>query len=293
MKKIKFSLMAIVAMTAMVYLNACSGEEGDDIKPTPNLELIGGSGYVASDITLEVESPFTFGINVTSSVRLEKLEITRNIGGTINIPANCSACDSSLSDKTLRVDVDFTTGTSTGTEIYTITVTDKDGGSTSKDITITVVEAGSDLEEITADDNGGETLKVYNFLGPQLGAFDLLQGLPLSSGDPDSDKDIQDSTTNAELNAWPGRWTSRNGSTFKKLGSGYTWDNIKTDVALKAAWDDNTDNPESFLTVEDGDLLAIKLRGGDTYCLIEILEVVQTSNNNNDYVAFQYKRPMQ
>jgi hypothetical protein len=115
----------------------------------------------------------------------------------------------------------------------------------------------------------------------------------LSSGDPDSDKDIQDSTTNAELNAWPGRWTSRNGSTFKKLGSGYTWDNIKTDVALKAAWDDNTDNPESFLTVEDGDLLAIKLRGGDTYCLIEILEVVQTSNNNNDYVAFQYKRPMQ
>lgn len=292
MKKLKFSLMAVVMMTGMVYLNACSGTGEDDVKPTPNLELIGGSAYVASDITLEVETPFTIGINVTSTVRLEKLEVTRNIGGTINIPANCSACDSSLSDKSLRVDVDFTTGTSTGTEIYTITVIDKDGGTSSKDITITVVAAGSDLEEITADDNGGETLKVYNFLGPQLGAFDLLQGLPLSSGDPASNKDLQDSVTNAELKSWPGRWTSRNGTTFKKLGDGYGWDNIRTDVALKAAWDDTNDNPSESLLVSKGDILAAKLRGGDTYCLIEVLDVVQTSNNNNDYVSFQYKRPM-
>ena len=75
---------------------------------------------------------------------------------------------------------------------------------------------------------------------------------PLTTSDADSRKDIQDSTKNVETNDWPGRWTSRNGSTFKKVGSS-AWSTITNDAEINASWND-AGAEQSVITVATGEL---------------------------------------
>jgi len=108
-----------------------------------------------------------------------------------------------------------------------------------------------------------------------------------TSSDANSRKDIQDSTTNVETNDWPGRWTSRNGSTFKKVGSS-AWSTITNDAEINASWND-AGAEQSVITVATGDLYIINAKSSNKYGLIEITDVVSTADNNLDYVEFRYK----
>jgi hypothetical protein len=195
--------------------------------------------------------------------------------------------DSAYNDKTIAEFVfNGTTAASAGTEIYTFIVADKDGNSTSKAITITNIgDPGNDLETFEKDNNG-ETFKVYNFQGPAAGAYEMAAG-PLSSGDANSRKDIQDSTANVETNDWPARWTSRNGSTFKKVSSS-AWSTITNDAEIAASWE-AAGSEQSVLTAVKGDFYIIHAKSSNKYGLIEITDVISTPSDNLDYVEFRYK----
>ena len=107
-----------------------------------------------------------------------------------------------MSDKAITEYVyNGTTADAAGTEVYTFSVADKDGNSTTKTITIANIgDGGSDLITLTAD-NDGNPFRLYNFRGAEKGAYQIGGG-PLSSSDLNSEKDIQDSTALGELPNW-------------------------------------------------------------------------------------------
>ncbi len=285
MKKIKL-LSTVIAMALVPMLITSCGDT-ETVDPSPTLEFIGGGNYVSGDITLPVGTDFTVGLNASHDKNLESLMIAVSInGGTQLTPQNCGLCDTTLGDKTLRVDFTGTTGNQAGTETWSFTIADKDGNSTTKSIEITVVASGDALFEYEQDNSSPpQPHRVWNFIGPNKGAHQIGQG-SVASADPNSWKDIQDSMAASDGSTWPGRWASRNGSTYKKV-TGYTWATMQNTVQLETAWTDGG-AAEAVINPATGDYYVIKLPG-DKYAFIEITDVVSTPSDNLDYIQFRYK----
>lgn len=288
MNKLRLVALAAVVSASAIFFQSCGT---DDVKPKPQVNFIGDAGYTAQDATIAGGTAFKIGVVATHAEKLEKLEIFVAYDGGPNLkPADCNMCDSSISGTNLRAVYNGSSRVVAGTEKWTFRVTDKDGLSTSKSITITTTgKAGDNLIEITKD-NDNVPIKVYNFNGPKKGAYDLKNGGNLGTGDDNKDKDIQDSTTLGETATWPGRWTSRNGSSFKKV-TAYSYAQILTTTDIDAAWD-GSGTALNALIVKKGDVIVVKLRGvsGD-YAIVNVTDVVSTPGaDNNDYVQFTFKR---
>jgi hypothetical protein len=286
MKNIKFlSLFALLSVGAL-FLTNCSGTDDDVPEPSPVVNFIGGAEYVDEDVSLAANSTFTMGITASHSSNIKSIKITRAISGNVAI----ELLDSSVNDKVIT---DFfftiTTQNSAGTEVYSFIVADKDGNSTTKSLTVTNLgDPGKKLIEFLVDNNT-DSFKVWNFQGLKKGAYSITAGVNLSS-DPDneSEKDIQDSTTQAETSTWPARWTSRNGAEYRKVTSS-SWASITNDAELLAAWD-AVGTSQTTVNITDGDLYVMMLGGDNGYALVEITDVVSTATNNDDYVQFRYKK---
>jgi hypothetical protein len=280
MKNIKFlSMVGMLAFGSLLLTNCGTGDEPD---PSPVLNFLGGD-YISANTNLAANTDFTIAVTANHTKNLKSLKVIQSLDGQTDI----ELVDSAYNDKSIAEFVfNGTTAASAGTEIYTFIVADKDGNSTSKAITITNIgDPGNDLETYEKDNNG-ETFKVYNFQGPAAGAYEMAAG-PLSSGDANSRKDIQDSTANVETNDWPARWTSRNGSTFKKVSSS-AWSTITNDAEIAASWE-AAGSEQSVLTAVKGDFYIIHAKSSNKYGLIEITDVVSTPSDNLDYVEFRYK----
>ncbi|MBT8326503.1 MAG: hypothetical protein KJP21_02190 [Bacteroidia bacterium] len=285
MKKIKLLSLAVVLGLGSIFITSCGDTE--DVAPKPVLEFIGGSGYVSDDITLAANTDFVVGINASHTEKMKSIKISVSYDGGAEVtPVGCSLCDSTLNDAELRVDFKGTTEPTAGTEVWNFTIADKDGNSTTKSITITNIgDGGATLIEYLLDNNQ-ETFKVWNFAGAKEGAYQL-GCCNLKSSDPNSDKDIQDSTAGSEIANWPARWTSRNGTQFKKATT-YNWANVTNEAELEAAWN-GSGTAETAVEVADGDVYIANIKNAGTYALIEITDVVETMSDNNDYVQFRYK----
>lgn len=272
--------MMVLLGAGSFLLSSCGGEDTPD--PKPVLNFLGGE-YISSNTSLAANTAFTIAVTASHTKNIKSLKVVQSLDGQTDV----ELVDSAYNDKSIAEFVfNGTTADNAGTEIYTFIVADKDGNSTSKAITITNVgDAGADLL-VFEKDNNQETFKVYNFQGPKEGAYEMAAG-PLTSTDANSRKDIQDSTTLDETANWPARWTSRNGSTFKKVASS-AWSTITNDAEISASWDD-AGTAESTIQVVKGDFYLIYAKSVNKYGLIEITDVVTTSSDNADYVEFRYK----
>lgn len=272
--------MMVLLGAGSFLLSSCGGEDTPD--PKPVLNFLGGE-YISSNTSLAANTAFTIAVTASHTKNIKSLKVVQSLDGQTDV----ELVDSAYNDKSIAEFVfNGTTADNAGTEIYTFIVADKDGNSTSKAITITNVgDAGADLL-VFEKDNNQETFKVYNFQGPKEGAYEMAAG-PLTSTDANSRKDIQDSTTLDETANWPARWTSRNGSTFKKVASS-AWSTITNDAEISASWDD-AGTAESTIQVVKGDFYLIYAKSVNKYGLIEITDVVTTSSDNTDYVEFRYK----
>lgn len=286
----KFRLLALAAIVSFgtVFIQSCG--PGDDPEPYPEVNFIGDAGFTALDASINGGTAFKIGVVATHTVKLTKLEIFVSYDGGPNLrPADCTVCDSSIDGTNLRAVYSGNTRLVAGTEKWTFRVTDKNNNSTSKSITITTTAGtGDNLIEISKD-NDNNTLKVYNFKGPKAGAYDLKNGGNLLSGDPNADKDIQDSTRDEEVATWPARWGSRNGTMFK-LVTAYTYAQVTNSSILADAWTSSGNAKEALTGIKSGDLIVAKLRGQDEYALILVTNVNSTPGDNNDYIEFKYKK---
>jgi hypothetical protein len=283
MKNIKFlSLLALLSVGAL-FLTNCSGTDEDVPEPSPVVNFIGGTDYVDEDISLAANSTFTMGIIASHESNIKSIKITRAISGNVAI----ELLDSSVNDKVIT-DFFYTTATqnSAGSEVYSFIVADKDGNSTTKTITVTNIGVpGLDLNFYNEDDNGGDPIVIYNFRAPNgfLGAYELGLG-PLSSSDPNSGKDIQDSTNSGE--SWPARWSSRNGSVYKKVSSS-DWTNVTNDATIQAAWDD-AGAATNFVNLSEGDIYLMDIKNNGKLAIIRIL-TLDRSVISKEFVSFEYK----
>ena len=218
------------------------------------------------------------GVNTLST-----LTITKAVNGGAAVIEK----EEELSGNTLAIyEYKGVTEASVGTEIYTFTVADKSGNSTSKTITITNIgDPGLELIDLTVDNNG-DFFRVYNFRAPTgfLGAYYLGQG-PMAYNDPNSQKDIQDSTAVGEK--WVGRWTSRNGSTFKKM-SADKWNSITNDATIVAAWAAAT-GETSVIDLKEGDAYLVNIKGTSTKFAAVLITALDKTVAPKEFAQFVYK----
>jgi len=188
------SRIALVSVGA-IFLSNCGPETVEAPKPIVN--FLADAKYVSANSALAASTDFTIGLTATHSSTLSTLTITKAVNGGAAVIEK----EEELSGNTLAIyEYKGVTEASVGTEIYTFTVADKSGNSTSKTITITNIgDPGLELIDLTVDNNG-DFFRVYNFRAPTgfLGAYYLGQG-PMAYNDPNSQKDIQDSTAVGEV----------------------------------------------------------------------------------------------
>jgi len=287
MKKLTFIAFLMVAALGAVMISSCGGEGDDAPDPVgPTLQFLGGAEYVSSDVELTAETPFAVGIRGTHTENIEKLRVSVSING-----ANAGTLfDSSFKTKSLDYVFNHVTGPAAQTEKYTFTLTDKNGVETLRSITITNTGSGGAVLKEFAD--GANGFKIWNVRGPNLGAFDLVANGPQASADPPAGKDIQDSVAQSDFSGstinWPARWTSRNGTTFKKATVSY--ESVNNEGSLESAWTNGGTETSVLQAIKVGDVYIAKLRGGSDYVIINITEVVNTPSDNLDYIAFKYKK---
>ena len=286
MKNIKLlSLLALLGVGAL-FFSSCGGEETPD--PKPVLNFIGGAEFVSSDADLTANTEFKIAITASHVDNITSFKIIQSLDRSVD-----EELFDSIDIKTKLISeyvFTGTTGGSAGSEIYTFMVADKNGNSTSKSITIrNLGDPGRNLESLSVD-NDGNSFKVWNFRGPNEGAFGITVGTALFQSSPNSEKDIQDSISSTETE-WPARWTSRNGTTFKKL-SADAWTTVTNDATIAAAWEFGG-TAQTSVVVAEGDVYVINLAGSDVYSLVQITAVDKTAaSTNEEFVEFAFKRQL-
>jgi len=277
--KNKIIFLSIVSLFATTFISSCGPDEEPQAKIT--VDFVGGSAFVSSDATLTTDSEFSVGINATGEKKITKVSVSQSVNGA----AAGVVLDTATNEKNVRVIYEGRTTNSAGTMVITFQVTDKDNNVESKSLTITVSEAGQNLTLFDKDVTD-KTLKVWNADGPNAGAFDLVVGVQRLKDDDDAQKDIKDLGLTGSSLSWSPSWTTGNGTKFKKLND---WNNIKTDIALKEAYDAAGGETDQIENIAEGDIYGLKLRGGDTYALVLITKISDVTNNE-DYIEFQFKK---
>ena len=285
MKNIKLlSLLALLGVGAL-FFSSCGGDDTPD--PKPILNFIGGADFVSADVDLTANTAFKIAITSSHADNITSFKIIQSLDGSVDVDLFDSM---GIKTKVISEYVYMgTTGATAGSEIYTFIVADKNGNSTSKSITIrNLGDPGRNLETLTQD-NDGNSFKVWNFRGANEGAFGITVGTALFLSSPNSEKDIQDSVSTADAE-WPARWTSRNGTTYKKL-SADAWTTVTNDATIVAAWKAGG-TAQTSVVVTEGDVYVLNLAGSDVYSLVRIADVVSTPSDNLDYVEFAFKRQL-
>ena len=134
--KINHFLSIAMAFLFMAGLASCEKDEGK----LPAIEFKTGSTYTSTDVTAGVNETLTVGIHA------EKTE-DKDVLKTFNVSVSVDgATAETLLNRTLtsaeedvfETDLPINTGTETGTQVYTFTVTNRDGLIDQVSLTVTV-----------------------------------------------------------------------------------------------------------------------------------------------------------
>ena len=284
MKNIKLlSLFALVTFGAL-FITSCGPDDGTTPEPSPVLNFLAGENFLSEDAELAANTSFQIAITASHSDDITSFKIIQSLDGTTDM----ELFDSMDIKTDLISEYVFsgTTGATAGSEIYTFIVEDKDGNSTSKAINITNLgDPGAALVRFEVD-NDDNPFKVWNFVGPLAGAFGIKLGASLRSNDDDADKDIQDATESSDP-VWTPTWTSRNGTTYKKISS-EAWNTIENDATIEAAWAEAGD-AQTEVTVAEGDTYLLNLGGDNIYAMV-LITAIDESTPSSEFVQFVYKR---
>jgi hypothetical protein len=284
MKNIKLLSLMILLGVGALLVTSCTGTD-DPVTPTPILNFLADddAGYLTSVAELSANTAFKVAITASHTDNITSFKIIQSLDGSTDLELFDSL---EINTKVISEYIfEGVTGANAGTEIYSFIVADKDGNSTTKQITITNLgDPGKDLFRFELD-NGGNPFKVWNFIGPLPGAFGITAGANFRSGEDDADKDIQDAAVAGET--WNAKWTSRNGTTFKKL-SGESWNTVTNDATIVAAWE-NGGVAESEITVEENEVYILNLAGSGNYGLVLITAIDKTVPNS-EFVQLEFKK---
>lgn len=131
---------------------------------------------------------------------------------------------------------------------------------------------------------------VWNFQGPNQGAFDLVGEAGVSSTGSNTIKDLVDnSTVGTGGVVFPKTWGTANGTTFVKASSTFDYAAVTEDKA-KAAYDAGTAASSTGVLAAGDIYIAKNTRFPNNYVVIKITTVTETPSDNLDKIDFTYKK---
>jgi ribosomal protein L21E len=158
MKKIN-SLLGLLLVGGMAVLSSCNKDEAN-----PTLDITSG-GTVTGNTTLGQDVAFSVGITATGpDSKLKKFTVTRtDVNNTTTTKP-----DTSINSDNFTYTYNGKTGQVAGTETYVFTITDDNGNTASKTLTITI--SGSGVTDYTAKMIGGQNNAAGSFFSTTTGA---------------------------------------------------------------------------------------------------------------------------
>lgn len=152
MKKLSY-LIGIMVIGGMLF-SACSKDDDDDNPPTdvkPTMNFKGGifpgdsSAYVSTNTTLETNQLFWVGVNAnensSSKSNLTNFKVVRKFEDDFAY----TVLDSTFNESSFTLDMGVLASHKVGTDVWTFTITDKDGESAVLSFTITTEAAAATI----------------------------------------------------------------------------------------------------------------------------------------------------
>jgi hypothetical protein len=107
------------------------------------------------------------------------------------------------------------------------------------------------------------------------------------SADPNSEKDIRDSASQADPYTANVKWGSRNGSKFKKV-TGFNFGQASPKSIIDA-WNAGG-TAQDLISIAANDIIIVNIKNSNRYAVVQIRSVVDTGpGDNEDYVFWGYK----
>ncbi|MBN2681043.1 MAG: hypothetical protein JXR58_00920 [Bacteroidales bacterium] len=263
------SMLMVAAITAS--FTGCGGGEEDPIPPTVSVSQDVNDAWRADTVT--------FTIQMSTNEKLAELEISSDF-----TTQNATITEFTGTNSATHVYTFVVPGTVSDGDYITITfkVTDNKGEFTTKTANINVNEPGPIGTTLEYENTTGV---VWNLIGPNQGAWDLVANTGLSSSAADANKDMKNTTTVST--GWTNAWTAANATMFVKANS--------FDYAAGTLEDATTAYGAGTATgtVSDpavNDIYIAKLRGGTNYVVIKVTGVTVTASDNLDKISFSYKK---
>jgi hypothetical protein len=270
LKKIGF-MFVMAAVSAFIF-TACGTDEASP-KPKVTFDSDVSAGYTFADAEVTVGTLIKIGVIATSEVNIKTVEMHVSDGTNTDL-----VYDTTLNEKQFTDDIFRNASANIGTETWTVTVTDKDGNSASRSLKITTKKESDSLSII-------EDEQVFNIIGPNHGAYDLVASATRGVGDPAAQKDIVDQTTTSTFSR---EWGTLNGSEFIRLNSGALQQFVLEDDII-TRWNANSGSATSTLSnLDEGDLILCKSGQAGQYYVIA-LHTIMDGAGNDDYYQFDYK----
>ena len=309
MKKLSY-LLGLLLIGGLIF-SSCSKDDDDD-EPTsvaPSMNFKGGthtpSGtpYVDGDITLTTGDIFWVGINASANSntdkKLQNLKVVRKYMEVIEI----TQVDSSFNESVYAADLGFYAYPQAGTELWTFTVTDKDGEKAVLSFTITTEAAAPTIAEYDETVLGSYDSQTNS-------SFASINGTSYSMSEAANNSDKIDwiyfdgasyghtlaaPNDNVVEQVYPavGNWATRNATKFKATeltGTEYDVITTATQIALVAQGADLTRLSEDELTngMSVGDVFGF-VTADAKMGLIKITEITQGSTNGLSEISFNVK----
>ncbi len=272
MKKL-FAISLIVLAGAAMFTRC----KKDDTKPAPTITVT--NNKTVYTVTATADTTITFNVTVSAEAEIDQFTIKKTVGSTTTSYGNPTGFSGQTS-YTYNFSETFH-ATDTYPISFTFKVVDKDAQETSLTVTVSKVNAPATTPLNTEITTG----VIWNIIGPNQGAWDLVTNAGVSFSSADANKDMKNTSTSTT--GWINEWTSMNNTMFVKANT-YDYANATLEAAV-AAYNAGTASAKVTNPVA-GDIYVAKLRGGSTYVVIKVTNVVDTPSDNYDKIEFSYKK---
>lgn len=244
------------------------------------LNFIQLQGFVHSSEQMDPGSLFKIGIVASSpEANLENIRITKKFDQQLYV-----LLDSAIHAPLAMFELNDTAGWQERDWMYVFSATNQSGDKDSLTLMIYVVD--SDL--MTEEYNG----ILWNSIGPNPHAWDLILNLPRGQNEPDSVKDMINSTYNPaqEPVFFENGWHTYTRTRFTKQNA-YDYNQARKSTAVDAFSGSTISSGLSYAyNINSNDIFIARLRGENKFTVIKITNVIYTNNDSLDRIEFRYKK---
>jgi len=130
--------------------------------------------------------------------------------------------------------------------------------------------------------------KIWNIIGINIGSWNLVDNVSVSSPGPNSSKDMKNLNPTGNPYYFSCGWESLNNTLFV-IDNTFDYANTFKQSIIRSAY--LAGSPSNTIdSVNIGDIIIAKIRGNDEYMAIKITNIGLTTSDNLDFIEFEYKK---